>query len=340
MISKENNFDLIRLLAALQVVLGHGIGFLHVGEGSRIGQLRFLFPGVPIFFTISGFLISASWERTPHLRTYFRNRFLRIFPGLWACFAFTLTLILLFKVVGFGDLLHWPMLKWILAQLTFFQSWTLDLLSSWGSGIPNWSLWSIPVELQFYLLLPFIYLILGRLHPLYKLGALLLASVAFNAYLAHAVSGGLTAVQERLSLTILPYFCCFAFGSILYHAWGRIRRFVEGKAVLWMAIYLTFWLFSSSLPSYFPKGLQYISNLLLSILTISAAFTLPQLGRRLRGHDLSYGIYLYNMPVINGMIALGWTGRVEYLLLAFVVTVALAALSWYGVERRTLRLKG
>jgi len=56
---QRNNFDLIRLFAALQVVVTHGDRFILNWGGVLSPVLEFI-PGVPIFFLISGFLISAS----------------------------------------------------------------------------------------------------------------------------------------------------------------------------------------------------------------------------------------------------------------------------------------
>ncbi len=60
-ISCENNFDLIRLLAALQVLLGHGINHLQILGYEHILNAISFFHGVIIFFVISGFLITRSY---------------------------------------------------------------------------------------------------------------------------------------------------------------------------------------------------------------------------------------------------------------------------------------
>ena len=59
--STNNNFNLIRLFAALQVAIVHSAGYLNID----IQYLKFLdlFPGVPIFFFISGFLIIKSFKK-------------------------------------------------------------------------------------------------------------------------------------------------------------------------------------------------------------------------------------------------------------------------------------
>ena len=57
----SNNFNLIRLFAALQVAIVHSASYLNID----IQYLKFLdlFPGVPIFFFISGFLMIKSFKK-------------------------------------------------------------------------------------------------------------------------------------------------------------------------------------------------------------------------------------------------------------------------------------
>ena len=69
----HNNFNLIRLIAAAQVLAVHGLN--HLGfEGPLVTALRVV-PGVPTFFFISGLLICTSYERTrtTGLRAFFTN---------------------------------------------------------------------------------------------------------------------------------------------------------------------------------------------------------------------------------------------------------------------------
>ena len=63
---RTNNFDLIRLCAATQVIILHAADHLRLFQvsgtvGAIVSVIGF-FPGVPTFFFISGFLISKSWE--------------------------------------------------------------------------------------------------------------------------------------------------------------------------------------------------------------------------------------------------------------------------------------
>src|ERR1700722_1498519 len=89
-VPKTNNFDLIRLAAALQVAFIHAAADLGVAAPWPLRPIAEWFPGVPIFFFISGFLISKSFEKNSVVREYAQNRFLRIYPGLAVCFLVSL----------------------------------------------------------------------------------------------------------------------------------------------------------------------------------------------------------------------------------------------------------
>ncbi|MBP2449456.1 peptidoglycan/LPS O-acetylase OafA/YrhL [Rhizobium leguminosarum] len=63
----RNNFDLLRLLAACQVMLSHAWNWLHLGDslnGTAVFDLLFSVPGVAIFFVTSGFLVTDSYIRS------------------------------------------------------------------------------------------------------------------------------------------------------------------------------------------------------------------------------------------------------------------------------------
>ena len=79
-----NNFDLIRLLAALEVAIHHTLKHFDLTDHWLFHSTSWL-PGVPIFFFVSGFLISRSYENNSRIAEYSRNRALRIYPALVLC---------------------------------------------------------------------------------------------------------------------------------------------------------------------------------------------------------------------------------------------------------------
>lgn len=335
---RKNNFDLIRLLAAMQVVVLHSVEHLGLPRGAWASALG-LFPGVPIFFVISGFLISASFERSRDLGSYVRNRLLRIYPGLWACFLVSVATI----GVVYGDSVRpAELLPWVVAQLSIGQFFNPEALRGYGVGSPNGSLWTIPVELQFYLVLPFAYAALRRLQwRRAVVGPLMLALVAIGwAY------GSYGAASERLpvklfGVTVVPYLYLFLLGVLLQRRQDLVARLLAGRLLPWLALYLAVAVGLRALGLRAEGNhLNPISATVLGLTTIAAAYTGPGLSERLlRGNDISYGVYVYHMVVVNALVELGLTGTVGWLGAAIGLTVAVSILSWRLVERPALRLK-
>ncbi|MST32439.1 acyltransferase family protein [Acidimicrobiaceae bacterium USS-CC1] len=85
---RRNARDLLRLVLALLVVVSHALVLgRHRSEVLwRCGTLGGI--AVDVFFAISGYLIAASAAHD-HVGRYLWQRFLRIFPGFWACLAVT-----------------------------------------------------------------------------------------------------------------------------------------------------------------------------------------------------------------------------------------------------------
>jgi peptidoglycan/LPS O-acetylase OafA/YrhL len=78
---RANNFDALRVIAALMVIYGHGC-VLSGGRGPGLWGEPFARAGLDIFFSISGYLVTGSWERTPRIGPFLAKRGRRIFPGL------------------------------------------------------------------------------------------------------------------------------------------------------------------------------------------------------------------------------------------------------------------
>src|SRR5712691_3361532 len=86
---RHNNFDALRLVTAASVVFSHS--FL-IAEGTQDHEPLILLTGnqsilglagVFVFFAISGFLVTQSFEQTANPLHYLAKRALRIFPGLF-----------------------------------------------------------------------------------------------------------------------------------------------------------------------------------------------------------------------------------------------------------------
>lgn len=332
---RVNNFDLVRIFAAAQVMVLHSYSHLDVPIPAWLAVFE-NFPGVPMFFVISGYLISASYERSTDLKGYATNRALRIYPGLWACILLTVVTASLFGGISF---FHPQALVWFVTQLVGLI-YTPEFLRSYGFGSYNGSLWTIPIELQFYLVLPAIYwVVMKTKRPTAGLVAVWLAFIALS-YTLFLVFPGLnsdteTRAEKLLRYSFLPQFFLFLTGVVLQRLQAFQSPLIYGKGPLWVAAYL---LFVYTVPEFGGRFL--ISGMFLAVTTLSMAYTRPGLAHKaLRGNDISYGVYIYHGLLLNIFVELDHFHRVPDLLALIALTVGLAFLSWRVVEEPMIRKK-
>lgn len=74
-LKRNNALYLVRLLATFEVMYGHAVAHLDLSMPREISTVIHFFYGVPIFFTMSGFLIWGSIERSKNYGEYLQNDF-------------------------------------------------------------------------------------------------------------------------------------------------------------------------------------------------------------------------------------------------------------------------
>ncbi|WP_437680147.1 acyltransferase family protein [Sorangium sp. So ce131] len=346
--ARENNFDLVRILAALQVALFHASAHMKVppeGVWAHLAEVLRVFPGVPIFFVVSGFLISASYERNPDLRSYFRARLLRIYPALWVCLAISLAVAGAFGFLPPDVVLSPHFAAWLAGQITLVQFYNPPFLRGFGVGVLNGSLWTIPVELTFYVCVPALYgaLVHGRARRTSNalLGLVALASFAVGYAMSTGAFDPPEAMRTKLvQVTLAPHLYMFLLGVLAQRNWDVVERLLRGRFLLWIVLYTALAL---ALRQEILGGplLTALARVMLAATVLSGAFSAPWLSARaLRHQDISYGFYLYHMVIINVLVELGLVGRPSYVLAALGVAVIAAFASWRLVEKPALARKG
>jgi peptidoglycan/LPS O-acetylase OafA/YrhL len=346
LISRENNFDLLRLFAAIQVLIGHTSEHFGINLGF-IGKILGYFPGVPIFFSISGFLITMSYDKNKNIKKFFFNRFLRIYPALWVCVVFVVFSFIVFKAIPVKTFFTKEFILWLFCHVTIFQYYTPNILRGWGVSAPNGSLWTIPVEIEFYIVIVVIFFVLKRIPILIKLIVLFVISYGVNRYYSYLINVfGENNYIKLLGVSIFPHLFNFIIGSVIYVLWNNVKEYIENKGIIWLLIYAGYTLLFSVLlkkysPSYYPNIFGLFSTLLLSITIISIAFSFKTIAKKyLHGIDMSYGIYLYHGPIINIFVDLNKNGYVKYyMVIVLIMTTIFAYLSWIFVEKKCLLIK-
>ncbi len=343
---RENSLDLLRLLAACQVMVLHSFEFtMNEVTGSIFFEILRLFPGVPIFFFISGYLISKSYERSPTLKEYFRNRGLRIFPALLLCVFVNLIMV---GSTGYFDQNNVSISEitvLFIAKSTIVQFYNPEFMRGFGDGVLNGSLWTICVELQFYILVPFFYR-LFHLKSGAKLGLLIALLAVFiwanrMLYLtADEYSSDIFWKLYRVSFA--PWFYMFIFGMIVQRNFDFFRSLLEFVSLPFLFLsYLICAFLLSTFGVEFGNGISPYIYFPLVLLVLKAAYCNVEFSNRLlRGNDISYGLYIWHMPLVNQLLYIKADIEIQDVLVVMLLTVLFSLSSWFLLERNMLKLKG
>lgn len=323
-----NCLNLIRLLAALQVLYGHTLTHLHIDNIPILGGLIHFFSGVPIFFTMSGFLIWGSIGRSNNLGEYAMKRFWRIFPELWVAVGIELIVLLCL----YHEPINWPQFgAFAITQSTVLQFWTPDCLRAYGCGCPNGALWTICVLIQFYFFAYFVYKALhGKKTWVWMIA--FVGSLGISLMFPWAQSFLPEVGGQLLGQTLLPYFWMFLAASFFAEKKEQVLPFL--KKYWW--IFLITLLVERFTHFDFRAAYNVMDTLLLFLCLTGMAYVFPKLNVKT---DISYGVYIYHMTVVNALIALGYTGNQWLLLVVVSITFGLAWISTKTIGGLSMRMK-
>jgi peptidoglycan/LPS O-acetylase OafA/YrhL len=350
-----SQLDGIRGIAILLVVVWHYLP-CQVESQQRAVQvamraLRLTWSGVDLFFVLSGFLIAGilldNRDASNYYRVFYRRRVCRIFPlyflvlGLFVCLSATS----LGTDYRFAWLFANPMPLWSYA--TFSQNILMGINGNFGA---NWlaMTWSLAVEEQFYLVIPLLVAILPRRGLLY----LFLIAIAAAPILRATLPGFWAFVNTPWRADSLLSGACLA----VLVRWGPFLAFVRRHAQLVFGLFVLFLAGAAVITWRSPHVIAPLKGLWLAALYslfVLLAVALPE-GRISRSLSnpllvwfgtLSYGIYMFHQAVaglLYGFIrgsgpTIKTPTDVGITALAFVVTLAIASLSYYAFERPILR---
>lgn len=293
---------------------GHAVVHMKLPFNPTVSTILGIFQGVPIFFMLSGFLIWKSLDRTPHLRTFVKKRVLRLYPELWcAVLLSVLSIVTLYNGFHIGELALFA-----LGQATVLQFWTPDSLRGFGCGTPNGSLASIFMIVQFYIV---IWFLKKKLKPGKAMWITLLAvSLMFNVASPIFSKALPTMLYKLWDVSLLPYLWLFLIGAFVCE---HFDAFVPYMRKYWYAGAVLL-LIQTFVGIDIPGEYGIFKTVLQCFTWIGFAYALPKLNIK---NDISYGIFLYHMVVVNVLIQLGYIGGYGYFAISCIAVCMLALLS-------------
>lgn len=350
---RHNSVDAVRLGLALLVVFSHAFplsGNPHepLAVWSH-GVTSFGEVAVAGFFTLSGYLITRSFERVASLPRYLWHRALRILPGFWVCLLLTAFVIapISARLAGMWQHTLWTAPDGPISYLR--ANWQVRIQQWQIAGLPlkvpyphafDGSLWTLWLECRCYIALAVIGA-LGVLHHarwLVLLIALALIAALLSSWMdpsvlrSHHLAGYYWQWMDSTQLN-LELWTCFFVGASAY----LYRRFLPLSPIAGLIALVAY--FALTATEWGPLA----AAVLLSYAMLVLGFRVGvRQAARLRGiGDLSYGTYIYAFPIQQLLALLGFTALPVLLFGAMgaILTLPVAYVSYHLIEEPFLRMK-
>ena len=320
----KNNFDFIRVLLAFIVFVGH-LGALSASE-----QLIFLTHSpvevaVFSFFVVSGFLIARSYERSSSLKSYAKKRFNRIVPAYLLVVFLCAILLSLVSTLSFSEYFSntqvYKYLFWNSIFLNFKAPW---LPGVFGNQAVNGALWTLKIEMCFYMAVPLMFLLFGKNNK-YRNVSLIILYFLSLIYLNYFEMTGKASISRQLPGSL----CYFIGGMLLYF---NFDKFIQHKNILFIIAIITVWLD-------LVLNIKLLSPIMISIIVLYIAYSFKFLNNFGKYGDFTYGIYIFHFPIIRVFATLGLFANYNPFLMGFVcmiVVIGVGIASWHLYEKRFL----
>lgn len=330
--SPENNFDLLRHIAASLVLWSHSFSLSASSRDPLAGTFIDGALGVNIFFVISGYLISESWFRRNDPAAFVEARLLRIMPALIASVLLCACVIgpLLTSATLAEYFADWR-LRWFVAgnisMLWMGEELPYLFLDNPHPSVVNASLWTLPKEATMY----GVVLGVGLLCQWRRLSGAFVP--IFVAAFVYATWRFFESAQTEHALTLLRVSRYFLAGAIL----GRTTFDARAIAVSALALIAMMLALPDSrfIQATVPPLALACGVLALARMPIPASIS----GRW--KVDLSYGLYVYGYPLQQVIFHFDkQLGGYVVFFVALWLTALLALASWLLLEKPALAQQG
>lgn len=325
---EKNGFDILRYAAAIGVMMLHYSSYTMILSESlseraavimsEVRRIALLFPGVVILFTMSGFLVSASFERAKTRKEFFLRRFLRMYPELWICTIANLTVV----CVLVPELLDRSIIPWLGTQILGIAN-TPACLKTFATGSTNGTLWTIFTEVQLYIVLGIAYPFLQKMKNRHWIGFLSVLA-ALNLVCGMVARDAAGIVAKLIERTFIPYALWFFIGVFCFQRRQKMLPALKITFLPLLIIYLAIEFINIEIPGYYA---DIVTGILFPFIVIGCGYCLPKIRLKV---DLSYGMFLYHWIILNIIVHYDLLNKYPWhvdMTIFIVGTVIIAAIS-------------
>jgi peptidoglycan/LPS O-acetylase OafA/YrhL len=285
-------------------------------------------------------LIYRSYTRSSSVRSYFEKRARRIYPAyftvivLAALSLWLLSTVPLSQYFGIG---FWKYLGANLLFLNFLAPSLPGVFTSNGISAVNGALWTLKIEVVFYLFVPVMHYLCSRLGTkrtivlIFFLSCLWKYGFAFLATM-HSARGVFSLdssrnIYSQLEVQFPAQLAYFTAGVLLLLYFDKLKLHFKSIAFVTLCLYLVdHWFAAGTLDILWISGLVFLFGFW------------RYFGNFSKYGDFSYGVYIVHWPILQVLISLGFSklNPALFLLMSVVLVGLTSVLMWLLVESRFL----
>ncbi len=316
--NRNNSFGLLRYYAVICVMYLHFTGYMRIYVPDKFADISILrsvvdfYQPTVIMFAISGFLISASLERScQDVKLFLTKRFLRIYPDLWI--SMIVYMVVLSMIIP--EMIDGSVIPWSFVQGIGFAC-TPPCLKDFSTGSINGSLWFITVLIQLYMMILLFKRVTKYSSSVY-LHTIVCAFLIVVNYLSLLVSRSAGVINAKIIERCFGPYAIWFFVGVFFQACNLYdNRKIRSCIPLLIVIHAFIRISGLGDVGYYT-GI--ITGIITSILTIMIACSITKFKVKM---DVSYGIYLYHWLFLNLMIYYKIYEKIDWLLCLLIYTVS------------------
>ena len=317
---------------ALSVFFGHTAVLTQSIQLRPLASVFNVSVAVDVFFVISGFLIFMSYERSTSLKDYFVKRVRRIYPAYFTVIVICAIFGLFFSSkLSLREYYSIDWLKYCLANLSFLNFLQPTLPGVFDENhlaLVNAALWTIKIEVMFYVTVPLIAFFISRYNRLLVIGIVYGGSILYSKVLTY-MGWNISDFYFLLEKQLPGQLAFFIAGAALYYYIDFARKHslkLLFAGLIGFALHKNF-------------GLYFIYPASLAIITVYFAVFFIYMGNWGKFGDFSYGTYIWHFPVLQAYISVGMfqTRPFGGFILSMLTVLIFAIISWHIIEKPFLK---
>ncbi len=331
LLKKENAFDFLRYFLMLSVFISH---FFDLNDIDKpwwciSGLIR-----IRAFFIISGFLVFYTFCRNDNINIYIRKRAKRILPPyiliVVLCFILGVIVSDLNFTQYFTSSETYKYLICNLGFMNFLQPTLPGVFETNPIEAVNGALWTMKVEVMFYVSVPIVFFFMKRFNKLYVIIAVLLFSIFYDWLFTELYNQTQNGLYLLLRKQVGGQFIYFYSGTLILLYFDYFIKYLKYILPIGIACYAL---------AYYNVYFNKLEPFSFAVVIIGSAYILKYFFFLRRYDNISYGMYLFHFPILQVFIYYNITQYNIYLSFfgALFITTLMAIISWKLLEKPIIK---